>query len=412
MNFTRSIRTWGLWLLLTVFAFALVPSVAVRAEVLPEATRQALVQVQALREANQPAEAVKALEAAAENAPRQSAAADAVQLILADVYSRDLNEKKRAAGIYSRLAMASKNGGPVEIPGYGDGAVNIQHEALKAQDEQNHGHWLYRFMSAVTGVISDNPVTGRSLAGHSGVLAILLLTIVIKVALTPLTKKSFHSMREMQKLQPLMKELQQRYKDKPAELQKQTMALYQEHGVNPLSGCLPMLLQMPIIILLWRAIALYQYPLSQESFLWIPSLAMADTLLALLYAISLLASSKLTMMPTADPQQMQQQKMMAYMMPVMFFFLFKGYASGFILGWLFFNILTTAQQWHLMRGVADSDSSDRPQGSGPSGGGGGGGVPRRPTTPGNGAQGKAKKANASSRSIKRKRNMAAYQRGR
>ena len=187
--------------------------------------------------------------------------------------------------------------GEVEIPGFG--TVDIQDSALQVQDQRNQSHWLYKMMAGIV-ALAHFPVIGKALQPHTGVLAILLLSIVIKVALTPLTKKSFRSMREMQKLQPLMKDLQQRYRDKPQELQKRTMELYQEHGVNPLSGCLPMLLQMPIIILLWRAIALYQYPLSQESFLWIKSLAVADVPLALIYAASLYASSKLTMMPAAD----------------------------------------------------------------------------------------------------------------
>jgi len=192
------------------------------------------------------------------------------------------------------------------------------------------------------------------------------------------------------------------------------MELYQEHGVNPLSGCLPMLLQMPIIILLWRAIALYQYPLSQESFLWIKSLAVADVPLALIYAASLYASSKLTMMPAADPAQEQQQKMMAIMMPVMFFFLFKSYPAGFILGWFFFNVLTTAQQWYLMRSCTDEAAPGAGPGSsdGGNGGGGNGGGPRRPVSPNGGASRGKSKPTASRTINKRKKHVAAYHRGR
>lgn len=171
-----------------------------------------------------------------------------------------------------------------------------------------------------------------------------------------------------------------------------------------------MLLQMPIIILLWQAIARYQYPLSQESFLWIKSLADADTPLAVIYAVSLWLSSKLTMVPAADPQQEATQKMMATMMPLMFFVLFKGYASGFILGWLFFNILTTAQQWHLNRSYAAEEATagqkSEPATQSNNGPAGEQGKKRLPSAAGSGPDGSSRKAVklAGSRSIKRKKN--------
>ncbi|NLC58182.1 MAG: membrane protein insertase YidC [Armatimonadetes bacterium] len=409
-------RFRGIGVLLGLVLTTLLSGSAGSAAELSEPVRRDLIHVAELREAGKAPEAIAALEEAAKKARQDRVATPVIQFVTADVYLRDLkgpeNEKK-AFGLIGRLRMAQIEG-EVEIPGLG--TVDIQEAALKLQDERNQDSLLYRFMAAITGVIAQNPVTGRLLAGHSGVLAILLLTIAIKVVLTPFTVRSFRSMRDMQKLQPLMKELQQRYKDKPQELQRRTMELYKEHGVNPVAGCLPMLLQMPIIILLWRAIDYYQYPLSQESFLWIKSLAMADMPLALIYAASLFLSSKLTMMPTADPQQASQQRMMAYMMPVMFFWLFKGYPAGFILGWLAFNVLTTAQQWHIMRGddsrsgeggtPALPQSGPEPQG----GGGNGGGGARRPAGPA-GSQPRTK-GKSSSRSIKRKKGMVAYHRGR
>jgi len=362
---------------------------------------------------------VKLLDESSKEYGRDPAAAASVQFVLADTRLRDLKDEKGAYALYGRLAMAQV-AGEVDIPGYGK--VDIQKTALQIQDLHNQKHWLYKTMAAITRVLGDNPVTGRSLAAHTGMLAILLLSIVIKLVLTPFTKMSYRSMRAMQKLQPKMKELQQRHRDNPQELNRRTMDLYKEHGVNPFGGCLPMLLQLPIIILLWRAISMYQYPLSHESFLWIKSLAVANTPLALLYAISLLASSKLTMMPTADPQQQQSQAMMTYMMPVMFFFLFRTYPAGFILGWLFFNVATTAQQYQLMRqfqaeedGPASGSGSANPDpGSGSGGGNGGsGGVPRRPSGPGAKPGGKPKAATTSSRTVnKRKKGMAAYHRGR
>lgn len=415
MSFVRQWRIWGVLLLLALVFFW--PGRASQAAEIPVPVRTRLEQVDQMRRDGLSEEAAKLLTDYGKEVRQDKVAHAAVQFVLADIKRQDLKDEKGAVALYNQLAMTQIEG-EVEIPGFG--TVDIQDSALQVQDQRNQSHWLYKMMAGIVYALAHIPVIGKVLQPHTGVLAILLLSIVIKLALTPLTKKSFRSMREMQKLQPLMKDLQQRYRDKPQELQKRTMELYQEHGVNPLSGCLPMLLQMPIIILLWRAIALYQYPLSKESFLWIKSLAVADVPLAFIYAASLYASSKLTMMPSADPSQEQQQKMMAIMMPVMFFFLFKSYPAGFFLGWFFFNVLTTAQQWHLMR--CSNDEATPGTGSGPgsgpgssgggNGGGGNGGGSRRPAGPNGGApRGKAK--STSSRTInKRKKHVAAYHRGR
>lgn len=347
MNLLKHIKTWGIWLALAGVLLLLPLRQSHAATSVPASVLPKLEQAATLRQEGKPQDAVKLLQQAQKDAGRDAEASAAVQYVLADTYAHDLKDTKQAMGLYSRLGMAHLSD-KLTIPGYAQ-PIDVQEAALKYQDEQNQGSTLYKAMAAITHAIGDNPITGRTLAHHTGVIAILLLTIAIKVLLYPLTVTSFRSMRKMQDLQPEMKKLQAQYKDKPQELNKQVFDLYKRHGVNPMSGCLPMLLQMPIIILLWRAIGVYQYPLSFESFLWIPRLSSADTVLAVIYALSLLASSKLTMMPTADPQQEQQQKMMAYMMPIMFFWLFKGYSAGFILGWLFFNVLTTLQQWHIMR---------------------------------------------------------------
>ena len=360
-------------LLLALMVALLLPALRTSAADLGDAARGVLTQAAQLRSQKKSADAVKLLDEGVKQGRQDRVGTAAMQFVLADIYFNDppVKDQNKAYGLYKSLAMAHMDS-PVEIPGLGQ--VDIQHQALKTLDVRNQSYTLYKVMAGIAGAIGDNPVTGRLFSRHSGVLAILLLTVAIKLLLTPLTAKSFRSMREMQTVQPLMKELQQKYKDKPQELNKRMMELYKEHGVNPLAGCVPMLLQMPIIILLWRGIDFYQYPLSQESFLWIKSLAMGDMTLAVIYAASLWASSKLTMMPTADPAQEQQQRMMATMMPLMFFFMFKSYPAGFILGWLFFNVLTTAQQWHMLRGHSSSapgPARSTDSGSGGSNGGGG-----------------------------------------
>src|SRR5665213_20007 len=100
-------------------------------------------------------------------------------------------------------------------------------------------------------------------------LDMLLLALVVRLALFPLAQQQFKSMAEMQKVQPLLKALQAQYKGKPQELQTETMALYKEHGVNPLAGCFPMLIQLPILLGLFYAINSQLDKFKTEGFLWI-----------------------------------------------------------------------------------------------------------------------------------------------
>lgn len=203
------------------------------------------------------------------------------------------------------------------------------------------------------------------ISGNYGV-AIILLTTLIKVITYPLTHKQFKSMQDMQKLQPIMKEIQEKYKGKPQEMQKQVMGMYKTHKVNPLGGCLPLIIQMPVLILLYRAVFNFKNqfinatfllaPLkdtpvlfTSSSFLWMPTLLAPDMLLLLLYAASMYISQKLTITPTMDPQQKQMQETMTIMMPVMFAIMFKTFPSAFILYWLTFNVLSTAHQLIIMK---------------------------------------------------------------
>jgi YidC/Oxa1 family membrane protein insertase len=186
-------------------------------------------------------------------------------------------------------------------------------------------------------------------------LAIILLTILVKLLLTPLTRKQFQSMKDMQKLQPEVKKLQEKFKGNPQKLNQEVMAMYKQRGVNPLGGCFPLLIQMPILIWLYRAIMQFRFQFEGERFLWVPNLAEPDMPLLVLYLISMIVSQKLTTMPSADPQQQQTQKMMAYMMPIMFAFFFKTFPAAFILYWFVFNILSTVQQYFIMRSSREEE---------------------------------------------------------
>lgn len=200
--------------------------------------------------------------------------------------------------------------------------------------------------------------------GNYGV-AIIIITIVQKIVFYPLTQKSHKSMQAMQMLQPKLQALKDKYKNNPQKVQQETMELYKRHGVNPFGGCLPMLIQIPIFIALYNALAssveLWRAPFT----LWIDDLSVPDTLFLLPFAVPYLGEAfpfrglplimgvsmfiQQKMSPTGgDPRQAQ---MLLYMMPVMFTFIFWGMPSGLVLYWLVNNVLQIGHQYHMNRGI-------------------------------------------------------------
>jgi YidC/Oxa1 family membrane protein insertase len=187
-------------------------------------------------------------------------------------------------------------------------------------------------------------------------LVIIVFSIVIKLLLHPLTKKSLDSMRKMQKLQPIMEELKVKYKDDPSTMNVQTMKLYKDYGVNPAGGCLPMLLQMPILFALYALFA-SAIELRQAPFVWwIKDLSVPDVLISLPFTLPLVGNflSGLTLamgitmfvqqkMTTTDPRQAQ----MVWMMPIMFTIMFNNLPAGLNLYYLVFNLLSIGQQYYV-----------------------------------------------------------------
>ena len=187
-------------------------------------------------------------------------------------------------------------------------------------------------------------------------LAIIILTIIIKLLLAPLTHKSMVSQQKMSALQPKIKELQAKYKDKPEMLNKETMTLYKREGVNPFGGCLPMLLQMPILFAMFRLLT-RMVALKGASFLWVNDLSLPDSIIDFGFTIPMINVSSLNILPILmvgvqvlssmlmpDMQSNKQAKMMMWMMPIFFFFLFYNAASGLVLYWTIMNLLNLGQQ--------------------------------------------------------------------
>ena len=189
-------------------------------------------------------------------------------------------------------------------------------------------------------------------------IVIIIFAIILKMILYPLTHKSFESTTKMQKIQPLIKEVQAKYKSDPQKMNVEMRSLYKEHGVNPLGGCLPMLLQMPIIFALYPILR-YSISLRQANFLWLPDLSKPDPIWALPILMSvfmfvqqkLMAPSKNTLdkMDEKAKATQQSQKMMMYLMPIMMFFIFKGLASGLVLYWTVFSIIGSVQQYYIKK---------------------------------------------------------------
>lgn len=186
-------------------------------------------------------------------------------------------------------------------------------------------------------------------------IAILLLTVIIRILFWPLTHKSTESMKRMQAIQPQMKAVKEKYKDNPQRMQQETMALYKEHKVNPMGGCLPMFIQIPVFIALFSVLR-SAIELRFSKFLWIKDLSEPENLFAgmvpvvgslnilpILMAATMMWQQRLTPTASTSPEQQQQQKMMAVMMPVMMLFFFYGMPSGLVLYWTTSQVLMIAQ---------------------------------------------------------------------
>jgi len=192
--------------------------------------------------------------------------------------------------------------------------------------------------------------------------AIIILTVMIKILLWPLGTKSYKSMGEMKKLQPLMTELREKYKDDRKKMNEELMGLYKTYKINPLGGCLPMVLQIPVFFALYRM--LYQaIELRHAPFLlWINDLAAPDRLFRFDFSIPFMqppygipvltiimgGTMFLQQKMSPPPGDPQQAKMMMFM-PIIFTVIFINFSSGLVLYWLVNNVLSISQQYYITK---------------------------------------------------------------
>ena len=197
---------------------------------------------------------------------------------------------------------------------------------------------------------------------HNYGIAIILLTLLVKILFFPLTRKSSEATLRMQSVAPKIKEIQEKYKDNRQKMNAEMAELYKKEGYNPLSGCLPMLLQIPIFFAMYNLFNNH-FDLRGAMFIpgWIPDLSLPEAiwnfpsgyrlpllgwnalrLLPFIYVGSQLLYGKVTQTP--DQQNNSQMKMMLYVMPIVFFFILYDVPSGLLIYWIFSNLLTMVQQ--------------------------------------------------------------------
>nr|WP_293841249.1 YidC/Oxa1 family membrane protein insertase [uncultured Phascolarctobacterium sp.] len=184
-------------------------------------------------------------------------------------------------------------------------------------------------------------------------LAIVLMTIIIKLIMYPLTQKQIQSTKAMMEIQPKMKALQEKYKDDKQRLNMELANLYKSEGVNPLAGCLPLLIQMPIMIGIFYGIRDYDYAAHPElvtSFLWLKDISLADPtyILPVLSALTTYIQTKQTMPAGGGAQN----KMMAYFMPLFIGYISLTFPAGLVLYWVVMNIMQIAQQSIMNKAAA------------------------------------------------------------
>ena len=183
---------------------------------------------------------------------------------------------------------------------------------------------------------------------------LIILTVILQIIVLPLTIKSFKASVAMKQLQPLVKELQDKYKADPKRLNVEMLNLYKTHKVNPLGGCLPMLLQLPIFWALFTTLRNAFELRGAHWIFWINDLSAPDTLmrigglplniLPLIMGVGMFFQQKMMSVST-DPAQAK----MMYMMPVLFTFMFWNFPSGLVIYWLTNSLLTMAEQYVIMQ---------------------------------------------------------------
>lgn len=186
-------------------------------------------------------------------------------------------------------------------------------------------------------------------------IAIIIFTIIIKLLLLPLTTMQVRSMRAMQEIQPKVAEIQKKYKNDPEKANQAVMELYQKHRVNPFSGCLPLLIQMPILYALFAALRNFFSPenhpayvnMEHAKFLWIPNLGQPDPYILPILAMIFTFLQQRINSPAGNVDQ--TQKTMLYVMPLFMGWISRSFPAGLAIYWIVYSIMSALEQLFLRR---------------------------------------------------------------
>lgn len=220
----------------------------------------------------------------------------------------------------------------------------------------------YQMMDALVHLTGANPA-------FSYWFAALLLALLVRLAVFPLAQKQYMWGRKMSQLAPYIKEIQEKFKDKKTgkvtdqqAMTMETMEVYKRYGFNPFSGCLPMLVQLPLFLIIYNCMLLYRFEFTKGYFLWIhpgstsflgmplaPNLGERDYLIIIVYGISMIATTLMT--PVSDPSNVKQQRLIGISVALIFsvMMFFWPLPSAFVVYWTFTNILATAQSLYVYR---------------------------------------------------------------
>ena len=186
-----------------------------------------------------------------------------------------------------------------------------------------------------------------AIGGNNYGIAIILLTVATNIALYPLTLSSIIQMAAMQKVQPKLQALQTKYKDEPQKLQKEMMDLYKREGINPLGGCLPVVLKIPVFLALFFALQSPEFKLligNASQFLWMGSIAKPDPT----YTMPVLIGITMWLTQKTMPTTTGQSQMIMMLMPVFIVFVSLPFAAGVQIYWVVSNLIAWAQQAYIM----------------------------------------------------------------
>jgi YidC/Oxa1 family membrane protein insertase len=250
---------------------------------------------------------------------------------------------------------------------YDTGRNNFGYTGLRLEEAANSGGF-WGILNPLESLLNWLLNLFYRLAPNYGV-AIILVTLLVKIVLFPLTKKSSEGTMRMQAIAPKIREIQEKYKTNPQKMNTELAGLYKKEGYSPLSGCLPMLIQLPIFLAMYSLFNNH-FELRGAMFIpgWIPDLSVPETIWNFApFRIPILGWSDLRLLPfiyvgsqllygrvtqTPDQSGNAQMKMMLYIMPIMFFFILYNVPSGLLVYWIMSNVLTMIQQLAINRLMA------------------------------------------------------------